>query len=101
PPKGSWTVRRIQRNVGVPDDSVYGPATRDAVKAAQKKLGVTPDGLWGPATQRAMKKAQRAGDYPKPKKTAAKPKSKPKKKGFDPGLTVDGKAGPATIKGLQ
>lgn len=95
PPEGSWTTRRIQRNVFVNDDGVYGEATRDAVKKAQKKLGVAADGLWGEKTQRAMKKAQRAGDYPKPKK------AKPKKKGFDPGLTVDGKAGPATIKALQ
>ena len=104
PPEGSWTVRRVQRNVGVPDDGIYGEATKSAVAAAQRKLGVKPvDGLWGPQTQAAMVKAQRAGTYPRPEKPKkqSKPAPKPKAKKFNPGLTVDGKAGPATIKALQ
>lgn len=79
---GCWTVRRIQRNVGVPDDGTYGPATRDAVKKAQDKLGVKTDGLWGKKTQDAMIAAQKKGTYPRPDKPKkpTKKKAKAKKK---------------------
>lgn len=95
---GCWTVRRIQRNVGVPDDGVYGPATRDAVKKAQDTLGVKTDGLWGKKTQDAMVKAQRAGTYPRPEKTEPeKPTKEPTKKPW----RYDMPTGGMTVKQVQ
>lgn len=40
-------VATLQRLVGVPADSTFGPKTVAAVKRVQKRLGVTADGKWG------------------------------------------------------
>lgn len=43
-------VKKIQRYLGVGDDGIFGPKTKDAVIAFQKKNGLMADGLVGSAT---------------------------------------------------
>lgn len=47
-------VRRLQSIVGVPEDGVFGPRTRDALAGWQLERGLVSDGVAGPATWRAM-----------------------------------------------
>lgn len=51
-------VKALQQKLGIPDDSSYGPATKQAVMDLQKKLGVNPaDGVYGPQTKAAHDKS--------------------------------------------
>lgn len=55
-------VKALQQKLGIPDDSSYGPATKQAVMDLQKKLGVNPaDGVYGPQTKAAHDKSAATG----------------------------------------
>jgi peptidoglycan hydrolase-like protein with peptidoglycan-binding domain len=47
-------VARLQRQLGVAPDGIYGPATLRAVHRVQKRAGLATDGIVGPATWRAI-----------------------------------------------
>ena len=47
-------VRVLQRELGVPADGAFGPATARALKRFQRRRGLTADGIAGPATWRAL-----------------------------------------------
>ncbi|MBX3521294.1 MAG: peptidoglycan-binding protein [Xanthobacteraceae bacterium] len=44
------TVKKLQTELGITADGVYGAGTANAVKAFQKKNGLTEDGIAGPTT---------------------------------------------------
>lgn len=48
------TIAAIQRALGVTDDGILGPATRQATKRFQRSHGLKADGLLGPQTLRAL-----------------------------------------------
>ncbi|UOE93008.1 N-acetylmuramoyl-L-alanine amidase [Alkalihalobacillus sp. LMS39] len=43
-------VKRVQRELGVPVDGLYGPVTERAVREFQQSEGITVDGIVGPQT---------------------------------------------------
>jgi hypothetical protein len=51
-------VAKVQRWLGLEADSIFGPATRRAVKRFQRSHGLTADGIVGPATWSALRRAQ-------------------------------------------
>ena len=48
------TVKKVQQELGVTADGIYGPATAKAVQAFQSKHGLIADGLVGPDTLEKM-----------------------------------------------
>ncbi len=48
------TVKKVQAELGVAADGIYGPATAKAVQAYQSKNGLIADGLVGPDTLERM-----------------------------------------------
>jgi peptidoglycan hydrolase-like protein with peptidoglycan-binding domain len=48
------TIAAIQRALGIDDDGVLGPATRQATKRFQRAHGLKADGLLGPQTLQAL-----------------------------------------------
>ena len=50
----AWWVVPVQRALGVPADGLYGPVTRQAVRAFQKRKGLVVDGVVGPQTLGAL-----------------------------------------------
>ena len=51
-------VQALQKQLGVPEDGIFGPETKKAVQALQQKLGVTADGAYGPITKQAYTASQ-------------------------------------------
>ncbi len=47
-------VKFIQKQLGLPVDGIFGPATHSAVKKLQAKHGLTADGIVGPKTWAAL-----------------------------------------------
>ena len=47
-------VRRIQRELGITADGVFGPMTERAVKRFQRTHDLVPDGIVGPLTRSAL-----------------------------------------------
>ena len=47
-------VRRIQRELGITADGVFGPMTERAVKSFQRRHDLVPDGIVGPLTRGAL-----------------------------------------------
>jgi hypothetical protein len=47
-------IKILQHKLGIKEDGVYGPVTRDTIKAKQKALGLLQDGIAGPITLRAL-----------------------------------------------
>lgn len=47
-------VKALQREIGVTDDGLFGPATTARLKTWQTEKRLTPDGVFGPASARAM-----------------------------------------------
>jgi peptidoglycan hydrolase-like protein with peptidoglycan-binding domain len=47
-------VRRIQRQLGLTADGVFGPMTERAVKRFQRRHDLVPDGIVGPLTRGAL-----------------------------------------------
>ena len=98
-----------------PIDGDYGSATTDAVKKMQTDLGVTPDGVYGPETHDALKgkgvsvvaslqtalttygyySGSITGQYDQATQEAVK------KLQTDLGVTPDGKLGPETAKAFD
>ncbi len=52
----SATVAKIQRALGIGDDSIFGPITQRSVKRFQSKAGLESDGVVGPKTWKALVK---------------------------------------------
>lgn len=48
------TVKLVQQKLGLVEDGIYGPATRQAVKDWQTAQGLTADGIVGPVTLKKM-----------------------------------------------
>jgi peptidoglycan hydrolase-like protein with peptidoglycan-binding domain len=98
-----------------PIDGTYGQATTDAVKKMQSDLGVTSDGIYGPETHNALKgkgasivaSLQAAlttyGYYDGPINGLydADTKAAVEKLQTDLGVTVDGKFGPETAQAFD
>ena len=98
-----------------PIDGVYGQATTDGVKKMQSDLGVTADGVYGPETHKALK-GKGAGivaslqtalatygyyDGPINGLYDADTKAAVEKLQTDLGVTVDGKFGPETAQAFD
>jgi peptidoglycan hydrolase-like protein with peptidoglycan-binding domain len=47
-------VARVQRELGILADGIFGPQTRRAVRAFQKRHGLLVDGIVGPQTRKAL-----------------------------------------------
>jgi peptidoglycan DL-endopeptidase CwlO len=47
-------VARVQRELGIPADGIFGPQTRRAVRAFQRRHGLLADGIVGPQTRKAL-----------------------------------------------
>jgi peptidoglycan hydrolase-like protein with peptidoglycan-binding domain len=66
-------IARVQQQLGLPADGIYGASTLTAVKSFQKRHGLTADGRVGPTTMSAL--ANPSAYKPEAKqKTAAKAK---------------------------
>jgi peptidoglycan hydrolase-like protein with peptidoglycan-binding domain len=66
-------VVKMQRELGVPADGVYGPATLKAVHSVQKRSGLSTDGVVGRATWKAI--SSPASSTTRPAKQRSKQKA--------------------------
>jgi peptidoglycan hydrolase-like protein with peptidoglycan-binding domain len=113
-------VAKVQRWLGLNPDSVFGPATKRAVKRFQRNHGLFADGVVGPATWRALRgsRARHASSHRSGSRRSAVvalqralgisadgifgPGTQRAVKAFQRGhgLTADGIVGPATWSAL-
>ena len=90
-------VAQVQRWLGLQPDSIFGPATKRAVKRFQRGHGLAADGIVGPATWAALRHSTNRRSTSRRASSGA-----PSKRGRVRllqrrlGLTVDGVFGPAT-----
>ena len=56
-------VRRVQTQLGLPVDGLYGPMTRNAVRRFQRARALDPDGMVGPDTWAALERSAARSDF--------------------------------------
>jgi peptidoglycan hydrolase-like protein with peptidoglycan-binding domain len=91
-------VRRVQRDLHLRADGLFGRGTSHAVRHFQRRHGLNPDGIVGPTTWRLLRAAEhRAPHHTRPRSRGASVRLLQRRLGLAP----DGVFGPQTARAVR
>ena len=100
-------VAKVQRQLGIPADGIFGPGTKAAVKRFQRAHGLVADGVVGPATRAALRRAGGGRSSKQHRHRSSRGNKTPHRQDAIRalqrrlGITADGIFGPATATAVK